>query len=200
MAKRNRDPNAKIRRAIGAKPHDVIEHLLVDAPPCEPYVEPADETVPRSPLAAAFARTLELLEGDLIMDFNDSSAAAILELGGVIVAYPDSSTPATAWLLAKLPRGHDQIGDRIWARCWDPLFYVEPRDIAEQRAKANHPAYRGVFDDPAPPDSEFEIAERAMVLAAEAEERATAAAAEAREAAQRAVAARDAANTNKEAA
>lgn len=164
------------RRDLGAGVSDVIDHLLVDAPPCGPDEEREVDTLPMSPEALVLKRALELLEGSLCLDFTEKNVAAILELGGKLDLA--AGGPACANLIASY-RPPDAYWDRLTAYGWH-VYYVESRQTAKDKAVVYPAAYAG-WNEPPPPDkspeqleadakqARFEAAEAAMVASAERE-------------------------------
>lgn len=164
-----------IRRELGAGADDVIDHLLVDAPPCAPDDE---RDVPRLPLtdtAAAIKQLMAVTKGGIALDFDDTNVAAILELGGSLTL--DPCGPAQGMLVADIRRTtEDYFGIGVHAYCWG-IYYVESREHAEQQARSYPREYAG-WNEPPPPEksaeqldadrrqAEFESAEAAMVAAA----------------------------------
>jgi hypothetical protein len=164
------------RRELGAGAADVIDHLLVDAPPCAPDEEREVPTLPMSPEALALKRALELLDGQLSLDFTDKNIAAIIELGGRIVLEPYRA--GSGYLHASW-KPENAYFDRVSAFHWG-VDYVESRADAERNARLYPAEYAGWNEPPPAPKSAeqleadakqaaFEAAERAAVLAAERE-------------------------------
>lgn len=170
------DRLVEVRRELGASAADVIDHLLVDAPPCAPDEERAVETLPMSPEALALKHAIELLDGSLSLDFTDKNLAALIELGGVCRV---ESYGAAQGMLAVTLRRPGEFLDRVHAFHWAPQ-YVESREQAEINARMYPDKYAGWNEPPPAPKSAeqleadakqaaFEATERAAVLAAERE-------------------------------
>lgn len=160
-ARRSGDPIAKLRAKLKASPRDVIDHLLVDAPPCDPDEERAVETVPLSPTACALRALLEHVDGTSLLDWSERNCDAMVELGCVVEWF--STGAAEGKVRLSIPR--NKYNDAI-AFSSDPIPWVESREQAKTQASYSWNAkhYDG-WDEPLPPEL---TAEQAAAIAAEA--------------------------------
>lgn len=167
------------RRELGAGARDVIDHLLVDVPPCAPDEERQVETSQLSETALAIKHLAALVDGSFSLDFTEKNVAALMELGASVEWSSTGPAQATLCVCWRPPHRGEYSFEQISAFTWAP-FFVESREQAARNALANPALYAG-WNEPPPPEksaaqlaadaqqARLEAAERAAVLAAEVE-------------------------------